>query len=253
VAQGRVATLFRGEERSTGRPVAIKLLHKRDHHTIGRLHRSFSLHAPIVHDNIVRVRQLIETEQDTGLVMDWVDGVQLGRFWMGLPLPRRRSALVRWASLRPLLAGLLDALEELHDRGIVHRDLTPRNVLVRPDWTPVVVDLEIAREERGGVNVTAPDRVVGTPLFVPPEVIHGGAPSRSGDLYSIGVMVFQCLTGRAPFRGRSFPEMVLALQRKTAPGVRVFAPELPPPVASVVDRLLARDPAERPSSVAETR
>lgn len=253
VARGRVATLYRGEERRTGRPVAIKLLHQRDLQTEGRLLRSFRLHLPIVHPNIVRVRELIQSERECGLVMDWVEGVQLGRFWLGIPLSRRHGGRLRWACLRPLLDGVLDALEELHDRGMVHRDLTPRNVLVRPDWTPVVVDLETAREERGGVRVTAPDGLLGTPLFVPPEVLQGGEPSRRGDLYSVGVMMFQCLTGRPPFRGTSFPEMVLAVQGGSAPGVRSFEPDLPLPVASVIDRLLSRNPSWRPATAAEVR
>jgi tRNA A-37 threonylcarbamoyl transferase component Bud32 len=253
VARGRVATLYRGEERSTGRPVAIKLLHQRDSQTEARLVRSFGLHKPIVHPNIVRVRDLIHSERESGLVMDWVQGEQLGRFWLGLPLSRRHGGRPRWACLRPILVGILDALEQLHDRGIVHRDLTPRNVLIRPDWTPVVVDLEIALEESSDVRVTGPNRVLGTPLFVPPEVLQGREPSCRGDLYSVGVMMFQCLTGQPPFKGTSFPEMVLAVQRGRAPSVRSFSPDLPVVVASVIDRLLHRDPERRPGSVRKVR
>jgi hypothetical protein len=245
--------LYRGEERATGRPVAVKLLHRRNPETEGRLDRSYRLHREIDHPNIVRVRELIRCDVRSGLVMDWVEGEQFGRFWLGLPLSRRHGGTTRWASLRPVLSGILDALEHLHGLGIVHRDLTPRNIIVRRNWSPVVVDLEIAVEERTSVRVTSADRIIGTPLFVPPEVLKGGEPSRRGDLYSVGVMLFQCITGQPPFKATSFAEMVLAVQRGRCAGIRTFCPDLPVPVGTVVDRLLKSDPAERPDSVADLR
>jgi hypothetical protein len=144
-------------------------------------------------------------------------------------------------------------VEALHAQGVVHRDLKPQNVLVRPNWQPVLMDLGIARALDDDLKVTPAGQVVGTPLYIPPEVLSHGEPTTRGDLHSMGVMLYVFLAGRPPYVGSSMPELVDSILNDPVESLGRVCPELPRPLVDAVDRLLARDPERRPADVAALR
>ncbi|WP_437640599.1 protein kinase domain-containing protein [Sorangium sp. So ce854] len=169
----------------------------------------------------------------------------------GVAPPRapRRS----WAAIVEPTEALVDILARVHAAGIVHRDLKPENVLVRADGRPVVLDfgLALGRVERAGA---APDgRVVGTPAYLAPEQVRGDAVDARADLYALGVMLYEALTGALPHEASSVRALLLLRAMHAPAPVRERAPEVPEHVAALVDRLLAPWPDDRPRSAAEVR
>jgi len=236
------------------RLICIKLLRRVSDRDLRRVKRAFDLHAPIEHPNVVRLLDLIEDDDGSpGVVMEWIDGVDLERFWLGLPTSRQMTGGERWRWLRPMVVHLLDAIQELHGRGVLHRDLKPQNVMVRPDWQPVVIDLGLARTVGDNVELTPRDQVVGTPLYIPPEVLRRGQHVEASDFHSIGVMMYQLVVGRPPFVGSSLPDLMNSILTRAVPPLALECPDLPPRVAALIDRLLAKLPEDRPQTTDEIR
>lgn len=232
------------------RLVCLKLLPNVGPRDRKRVRRAYELHRPIEHSNIVRLFDMIELDDgNPGFVMEWVDGVDLERFWLGLPTSHRMSAGERWRWVRPLFTHLLDAVQELHGRGVLHRDLKPQNIIVRPDWQPVVIDLGLARGLGDQVELTPRDQVVGTPLYIPPEVLRRGEPCEAGDFHSLGVMLYQFVVGRPPFVGSTLPDLMNSILTRQVPPVLEDCPDMPPRAAALIDRLLAKLPEDRPKDV----
>ena len=143
------------------------------------------------------------------------------------------------------------ALEAIHDRGIIHRDLKPENVMRRPDGTVALADFGIAKsmmqQENMALTQTKHGDVVGTPYYLSPEQASGQAITTQSDLYSLGVMMFEMLTGERPFRAETLN--LLLAHHVSAPTPRL--PEAHAPLQPVVDRLMAKKPAERYASAQE--
>jgi serine/threonine-protein kinase len=150
-----------------------------------------------------------------------------------------------WQEAVPLALDLLDALGAMHRSGVVHRDVKPANVLVTEHQGPVLVDLGFAQLEDAGPRLTPDGRVVGTPGFIPPEVLMGRRPAGpSADVYAMGVMMFQMLVGQLPFSG-ALSEMIVSIMSGPRPSLTALVPDLPPTIAAIVDRAMARDPRAR--------
>ena len=186
--------------------------------------------------------------------MEYVDGVDLDRLvrTMGPLPPRRACEYARQTAL---------ALQYAYERGVLHRDVKPANLLIEAGEDPraagrvKVLDLGLARATRGDDSgADAASRLSGTPDYIAPEVAHNadGRDVRS-DLYSLGCTLYYLLTGRAPFPGGTWTEKLLRHQYDAPAPLRDLAPAVPPAVAAVVERLMAKAPADRydtPAAVA---
>lgn len=171
------------------------------------------------------------------LVMDFAEGT---------PFPgegRDRS----WASLREPVMSLLEVLARVHSHGVMHRDLKPGNVLVDASGRATVVDFGLSRATD---DLRREQTIAGTPAYIAPEQLAGVSGEPRSDLYAIGTMIFEALTGRLPFDARSVPDL-LTVKRTSSPlALATFAPDAPPEVIAAVDALLAPRPADRPRSAA---
>jgi serine/threonine protein kinase len=146
-----------------------------------------------------------------------------------------------------LLAQAADALQAAHDKGIVHRDVKPANLLVRPNGTLVLTDFGIARSAAAS-NLTAVGSVLGTASYISPEQASGAVATPASDVYALGVVAYQCLSGHRPFEGGSPIEIALQHVDATPPPL---PPDIPVPIRSLVERCLAKAPAARwPSAAA---
>lgn len=187
--------------------------------------------------------QLLDEGMDEGrpfLVMELLDG---------RPFP---GAVAReWSAVaRPTIA-LLEILSRLHAEGVVHRDLKPDNVLVDEAGRPTILDFGIASMTFVPDRLTAEGQQLGTPAYLAPEQLMGERPTAAADLYAVGVMLFEALTGRLPHTAYSFPDLVAQRLTQPAPRVASLAPSLPADVAETIDWLLHREPDQRPRSAAD--
>lgn len=173
------------------------------------------------------------------LVMEFVDGESLAE--------RLKRGRLGPAETMLLIAQVADGLQAVHGQGLVHRDIKPANLLVRPDGTVVITDFGIARHEDAG-RLTVSGAVLGTPTYLSPEQVRGEPAGPRSDLYSLGLVAYECLAGEKPFVGDN--PYAVALQRLQS-GPRTMKVRLPIPVQAVVERALAVDPKDRWQSAAE--
>jgi serine/threonine-protein kinase len=210
--------------------------------------------ARLSHPNVVAAFDAGEADGVRFLVMEYVDGSDLDRLVRALgPLPPRRACeYARQAAV---------ALQYAYERGVLHRDVKPANLLLEPGDDPrgagrvKVLDLGLARAARDGDHgADGSGRLSGTPDYIAPEVAHdAGSRDVRSDLYSLGCTVYFLLTGRVPFPGGTWTEKLLRHQYDAPVPLSELAPAVPPPVAAVVERLMAKAPADRydtPAAVA---
>ena len=189
------------------------------------------------HPNIAQVFDYGEavTPEPGYLVMELVEGLSLTRILDDGPLPPE--------DVMDIVAQAARGLAAAHRAGLVHRDVKPGNLLVRSDGLVKITDFGIARAV-GDTTVTQPGMLIGTPAYLAPERVSGAPASPATDLYSLGVVAYQCLTGHPPFSGEP---LVVALAHLDQ-GMPALPPSVPPGVAALVAELTRQDPAARPPS-----
>ncbi len=228
------------------RVVALKLLAPTlDPEARLRFRREGELLARVRHPNVLAVHEVGEEDGVAWLACERVEGESLeevvGRG--GLP-PRTAVALVR---------AVAEGVGALHALGIVHRDVKPANILIRPDGSPVLIDLGVARD-LAAPGLTATHELIGTPSYMPPEQLTGGA--RAGplaDVWALGGVLYALLTGQPPFKGGSLVELAEAVRSQPVEWPEADAP-VPAALREIVERALARDPSARtPSALALAR
>ena len=240
VAAGGMSTVYRAVDETLERVVAIKLMHREvatDSDQLERFRREARAVAQLSHPNVVGV---IDTGEDDGrpyIVLEYVDGETLkDRIRRDGPLPVPEAVAYAIEIAR--------ALGAAHDRHIIHRDVKPQNVLINHEGLAKVTDFGIARtlEEDG---LTADGRVLGTTDYVSPEQALGRPVTGRSDLYSLGIVLYEMLTGEVPFRGDNQVAVAMKHVREELPDVQVKRPEISAALASVVDTATAKRETER--------
>jgi tetratricopeptide (TPR) repeat protein len=235
--------------------VALKIVlpDARQQRTVPRLLRGARLAAQVKHPHVVETvaHGRLGREHDGYYVaMELVEGVSLGRL---------AAADLSIGALCTLMSQVLDALGHMHARGILHRDIKPDNILIsrRDDGALVskISDFGIASDTRtDATHLTAPGTLIGTPMYMAPEQMQGRAcDTPSLDLYPIGVMLYELVSGRLPFAGRSLAALMAKLSEDPPPLAARSGLELPPDLSRVIMRLLAREPADRYGFAADAR
>ncbi|MDG4762961.1 protein kinase [Solwaraspora sp. WMMD406] len=237
IASGGMGDVWRGTDEVLGRTVAVKSLLPALLEEPGfaeRFRGEARTMATINHPGVVDVYDYGSDQHIAFLVMEYVEGDALSRTLsrVGRLTPARTMALVAQAA---------DALQAAHDKGIVHRDVKPGNLLVRPNGTLVLTDFGIARSEMVG-QLTAAGSVLGTASYISPEQASGAVATPASDVYALGVVAYQCLSGRRPFEGDNPLEIAMKHVRDTP---RALPSDIPPVVRAIVERALAKDPAAR--------
>ncbi|MFC7495586.1 MULTISPECIES: serine/threonine-protein kinase [unclassified Nocardioides] len=244
LATGGMGEVWRATDTVLDRQVAVKLLKAEyaDDATFRIRFETEAQHAASLHHpNIATVYDFGEANMTDGsrtrrpyLVMELVDGQPLSALLRpDVPMDPRAT--------RELLAQAADGLGAAHAAGIVHRDVKPANLLVTPDRQVKITDFGIARAAEG-VGLTGTGEVMGTPQYLSPEQAQGQSATPASDVYSLGVVAFECLVGRRPFVGETAVATALAHLREPVPEL---PPSVPADLAAVVRRALAKDPAQR--------
>ena len=243
IATGGMGEVWRGSDQLLGRPVAIKMLaamHAGDEQFRARFRAEARYASSLSHPGITRVFDYGEESPLGGpyLVMELVDGQPLSEI------------LERYGRLDPyvvldIAAQAARALDTAHRAGIVHRDIKPGNLLIMADGTTKITDFGIAKANVPDVNLTATGIVMGTALYVSPEQATGAPLAGASDVYSLGVVAYECLAGDPPFVADQ--PLAIAIMHKHDP-VPPLPGDVPRPVADLVYQMLAKNPQDRPET-----
>ena len=238
---GGMSSVYRAHDKLLERDVALKLLHatyREDEEAVARFRREAQAVAQLSHPNVVTVIDRGEEDGHQFIVFEYVPGVTLkDHLAQAGPLP-----------VDEVLSIAIDVGEALgyaHGHGIVHRDVKPQNVILNGNGAAKVTDFGIARSVDVEKQLTESGTVVGTGDYIAPEQASGGQAVPASDVYGLGCVLFELLTGSPPFSGAGFVDVAMQHIHSPPPPVRERRPDVPPRVAAAVDRALAKDPADR--------
>jgi serine/threonine protein kinase/tetratricopeptide (TPR) repeat protein len=254
---GGMGEVYLAEDTRLGRRVALKrpsesFLSAPDARE--RLHREASAAGRLTHPNIAAVYDVLDVDAYPYIVMEYVEGENLSTVLARGPLGVERTL--------DLGLQIADALAAAHARGVIHRDLKPGNVSLTADGIAKVLDFGIAKGPDPGSShasaatgtlnaITAAGQVMGTPGYSSPEQMVGAAADPRDDIYSLGVVLYEALTGRPPFQGGDALELAVATMTKTAPLPHQVNPSVPPEISLVIARAIARGRDDRYGSARE--
>lgn len=234
--------VYRARDTSSEELVAVKMLRLQDSTRLERFEREASVLAGLRHPGIVRyVAHGVTPGGDPFLAMEWLDGEELGRYLSTTGLSAAESVA--------LVQRVAEAIGAAHSVGVVHRDLKPSNLfLLDGDINRVkVLDFGIARQRRATAQVTQTGARIGTPRYMAPEQVRGERDLDARiDVFALGCVLFECLTGRVAFSGDDELAVLAKILLEEQPRAIAYCPGIPPQLDELVTRMLAKDPAERP-------
>src|SRR6266581_2463775 len=260
LGHGGMAEVWKALDTQLQRYVAIKLLHanlKEDPHFIARFEREAQLIASLHHPNIVQIHdfqavapgdQAAAPASVAYMVMDYVEGQTLADY---ITATSSRGSIPSSTEIVNLFTSISLAIDYAHQKGMIHRDIKPANILLdkhntarNPMGEPILTDFGLAKllgVSAGTLTATS----LGTPLYTSPEPAQGYAGNERSDLYSLGIILYEIVTGAPPFRGES-PMAVLAQHLNVAPtSPAILNPNIPPALTMVILTALAKDPNAR--------
>jgi serine/threonine protein kinase/class 3 adenylate cyclase len=244
-----MGVVYKARQTSLKRIVALKMILVGAHASadmLARFQREAEAVARLQHAHIVQIYDVGEHNGLPYFSLEYCDGGSLSAKLHGGTLAPRVAA--------GLVETLARAVEHAHQRGILHRDLKPANVLFLADGTPKITDFGLAKDLGGGTALTASGALVGTPSYMAPEqaATHHAHPlGPATDVYALGAILYECLTGRPPFRADSHLDTVLRVISEEVTPPRQLRPEIPPALDAVCVKCLQKDPARRyPSALA---
>ncbi len=248
LGEGGMATVYKVQGATPGgSPLALKLIkpeHAADVTFRRRFEREVQLSRKLEHPNIVRLLDSGQEGETLYLALEYVDGGMMTSLLRpeGMPL----------AEAYPYLEGLIDGLAFAHDLGVVHRDLKPENIMLTSSGQTKIADFGLARSEEAG-KVTKTGDSMGTPAYFPPEQITGAQPTWAADQYSLGVMLYELLTGTRPFTEKNPMKMLMQHLSEPAPSPLQHRPDMDPTLAALLLRMLEKSPENRFASLAEVK
>jgi serine/threonine-protein kinase len=245
IARGGTGTVYRGIDERTRARVAIKRL-KPDVHVDGldesrlRFERESRILLSLDHPNVVKVVDTLVADGEYYIIMEYIPGGSL------------RQRLQRDPPLTPphvlrLGLELCDAMSCVHRSGVVHRDIKPENVLLADDGSPRLTDFGFSRSFEQ--MLTRSDTLSGTFAYMSPEVLWGSQADARADIWALGVMLFEMLTGVRPFPGIHPAPLLTAILHQEPMKLQALCPDLPGSLVDLIEYLLKKDPEQRPSDV----
>ena len=254
VGVGGMGRVYRAEQSTLGRTVAVKVIHPHllgDEQTVARFYQEARASSRLNHPNSVSIIDFGRTDDGIlYLAMEFLTGRDLA-------LLMHEEGPLAFDRIASILIGTLDALGEAHEYGVIHRDLKPENILVRRlrsgDDLVKVVDFGLATIVGNETSITTPGLVCGTPDYMSPEQGRGDPVDARGDLYSLGVVLFELLTGQLPFIDDTPTKVVLRHLNEPIPDPQQVAPsrQIPTPLSKLTMRALAKEADERFQSAKE--
>ena len=241
IGQGGFAIVYRAHDSELDRRVALKELKPillQDKNWVKRFRREARAIARLDHPRIVTIHDVTEVDNRLFIVMRLVDGPSLEE------LIAERGKLP-WAEAIEILAAVADGLDYAHAQGVLHRDLKPANILMDPERGPMLTDFGLAKlAGESSMSMTASGSVVGTPHYIAPEVWEGQGTTAQADIYALGCVLYEMLTGEKVFKGETPPAVMMAHFKPLALPA-VWPKGVPAGVAPILKTALASKPANR--------
>lgn len=250
LGQGGMSAVYRATDPNLRRVVAVKIIHPHlsgDQEFVRRFEEEAAAVAQLRHPNIIQVHDFSHDGSTYFIVFEFVPGESLQAWLERLSESGRQMDYKEAANIA---ADLADALQYAHEKGLIHRDVKPANVIINVQDQPILMDFGIAKIV-GGSQHTATGAVLGTARYMSPEQIQGQPVDARSDIYSLGVMLFEMVGGRAPFEAESAMTLMMMHVQDPVPDVSQLRPEVPAALANVITKALSKDPAHRFQSAAE--
>lgn len=240
IGSGGMANVYLARDLILDREVAVKVLRfdfQNDQAAIRRFQREALAVTELVHPNIVSVYDVGEEDGMQYLVMEYVKGMDLKRYIQTrYPIP--------YLTVVEIMQQILSAIALAHDHRIIHRDLKPQNILINEDGVVKIVDFGIAIA-LSETSITQTNSMLGSVHYLSPEQARGSMATNQSDLYAIGIILYEMLTGKVPFDGESAVTIALKHFQEEIPSVRIYDPNVPQSLENVVLHATAKEPADR--------
>ena len=247
IGVGGMANVYKGRDVRTGNQIAVKVLKEEflDNEELVRRFKNESKAISILnHPNIVKVYDVSVTDQLQYIVMEYIDGITLKEY-----LKQRNGALT-WKEVVHFATQVLSALDHAHSKGIVHRDVKPQNIMLQADGSIKMMDFGIARFSRAQ-SQTVSDKAIGSVHYISPEQARGDITDERSDIYSVGVALYEMLTGRKPFDGDTPVSIALMHMQSTPKKPTEINSTIPEGLEQIVLRAMQKDPAQRYQTAGE--
>jgi len=246
IGVGGMADVYKAMDVMENRTVAVKILKPEfaeNEEFLRRFRNESKAIAVLSHPNIVKIYDVGFTDEIQFIVMEYIDGITLKEFI-------ERQGVLKWKDALHFVTQILRALQHAHDKGIVHRDIKPQNIMLFTDGTIKVMDFGIARFSRID-GKTLSDKTIGSVHYISPEQARGDMTDERSDIYSVGVMLYEMLTGRKPFDGDNPVAIALKHMQENAVPPREIMPAIPEALEEIVIHAMEREPVRRYQSAAE--
>ena len=247
VGVGGMAHVYRGTDVKTGNQIAVKVLKDEflDNEELVRRFKNESKAISILsHPNIVKVYDVSVTDKLQYIVMEYVDGITLKEYL------KQRGGALTWKETVHFATQVLSALQHAHSKGIIHRDVKPQNIMLLADGSIKMMDFGIARFSRAQ-SQTVSDKAIGSVHYISPEQAKGERTDARTDIYSVGVMLYEMLSGRLPFDGDGAVSIaIMQISEKPKPLAEI-APKTPAGLRQITEKAMEKDPDKRYQSAQE--
>ena len=247
VGVGGMANVYRGTDLKTGNQIAVKVLKDEflDNEELVRRFKNESKAISILsHPNIVKVYDVSVTDKSQYIVMEYVDGITLKEYL------KQRGGALTWKETVHFATQILSALQHAHSKGIIHRDVKPQNIMLLADGSIKMMDFGIARFSRAQ-SQTVSDKAIGSVHYISPEQAKGERTDARTDIYSVGVMLYEMLSGRLPFDGDGAVSIaIMQISEKPKPLAEI-APQTPAGLRQITEKAMEKDPDKRYQSAQE--
>lgn len=246
IGEGGMANVYLAEDTILNRRVAVKILRgdlASDEKFVRRFQREAISASSLNDPNIVEVYDVGEDDGKYFIVMEYVEGKTLKQ------LIKKRGSLTL-PEVIDIMLQLTKAIAHAHESYIIHRDIKPQNVIILEDGTVKIMDFGIAVALNSG-DLTQTNSVMGTVYYIPPEQANGGAATIKSDIYSLGILMYELVTGHVPFKGDNPVEVALKHMKEPLPSICEYDPDMPQSIENIILRASAKNPKNRYESAME--
>ncbi len=250
LGQGGMSTVYKATDPNLRRAVAVKIIHSHlsvDPEFVRRFEQEAAAVAQLRHPNIIQVYDFDHEGDVYYMVLEYVPGQTLQ---VKLKALNAAGQKLPPAETIQIMATISDAVAYAHQRGMIHRDLKPANVMLNPAGQPILMDFGVAKM-LGGTHHTATGDVIGTVSYMAPEQARGEHPDERADIYALGVMLFEMTTGQRPFEADTAVSLMMKHLMEPVPDILQINSDAPKPLVTVIERALAKSPADRYQSAAD--